>query len=382
MANQSKKQSATKYKRRKVRYAVVGLGHITQAAVLPAFENADNCELVALVSGDDDKLAEVGDKYDVDYRINYDGYRSFLEEGLVDAAYLAVPNHLHCDYTVDTAECGVHVLCEKPMAVSVEQCQRMIEVCERNDVKLMIAYRLHFDAANLDAIEFARRGELGELRFFDATFTQEVEQGDIRLGPIEEGGGTVYDMGIYCINAARYLFGAEPYEVMAWSESSDDPRFSDCDEMTSAILRFPGHRLATFTSSFGAANTDVFRLVGTSGELEMEPAFSYATHLSYKLRTNGGTRSHTFKKRDQFGAELIYFADCVLDDEHPEPDGYEGLADIQIIQAIYEAAQRGEPVQVEPVEEQIRPERAQEITQPGFEKPEEIKTSGPKRKEQ
>ncbi len=373
-----KKKRADK---RKIRYAVVGLGHITQAAVLPAFDNADNCELVALVSGDDDKLSELGDKYNIEHCIKYDDYQDFLKEGHVDAAYIAVPNHLHCDYTVTTAEAGVHVLCEKPMAVTVEECQRMIEVCDDNDVKLMIAYRLHFEAGNLEAIQIAQRGELGDLRFFDATFSQDVKEGDIRLGPIGKGGGTIYDMGVYCINAARYLFRAEPYEVMAWSESSDDPRFSEADEMTSVILRFPGHRLASFTTSFGAANTDMFRLVGSKGELEMEPAFTYASHISYKVTLDGGTRGHTFKKRDQFGPELIYFADCILQDKHPEADGAEGMADVQIVQAIYEAAERGEPVQIEGVEEQIRPERAQEITRPGFEKPEEVKTSGPKRQE-
>lgn len=364
----------------RIRYAVVGLGHITQVAVLPAFENADHCELTALVSGDADKLDELGEKYGVEHTLSYDDYDAFLKEGHVDAAYIAVPNHLHCEYTLRTAEAGVHVLCEKPMAVTVHECRQMIDSCEENDVELMIAYRLHFEAGNLEAIEAVQNGELGDLRFFDATFTQDVKEGDIRLSPISKGGGTVYDMGVYCINAARYLFRAEPYEVMAWSESSDDPRFSACDEMTSAILRFPGNRLATFTSSFGSAKTDHFRLVGTKADLEMEPAFGYATHISYEIHSDGTSRSHTFEKRDQFGPELIYFARCLLEGKRPEADGYEGMADVEIIEAIYQAAEHGEPVMVEPPEEQFRPTRDQEITRPGFEKPEEFKASGPKSK--
>jgi glucose-fructose oxidoreductase len=373
-------QSPTTDRDGKVRYAVVGIGHITQAAVLPAFQNTENCELVALVSGDAEKLAKVGDKYGVEHRVTYDDYADFLDRGLVDAAYIAVPNHLHCDYTVETARSGVHVLCEKPMAVTVDECRRMIEVCDDNGVKLMIAYRLHFEAGNLEAIEIAQRGELGSLRFFDATFTQDVKEPDIRLGSIEKGGGTVYDMGIYCINAMRFLFQAEPFEVTAWSASSEDSRFSQCDEMTSAILRFPGHRLGSFTTSFGAAQTDSFRLVGTRGELEMEPAFGYATHIAYELNVDGGSRARRFPKRDQFGPELIYFSDCILNDEPPEPNGHEGMADVQIIQAIYKAAETGEPVQIEGVEEQLRPGKHQEITRPGFEKPEEIKASSPKEK--
>lgn len=363
-----------------IRYAVVGLGHITQTAVLPAFQNAQNCELAALVSGDQEKLDKLGDKYDVEYCLDYDEYEEFLEEGLVDAVYIAVPNHLHGEFTVRAAEAGVHVLCEKPMAPTVDECRQMIEACERNDVKLMIAYRVHFEAGNLEAVELVQEGKLGDLRFFDATFSQDVVEGDIRLNPIEMGGGSVYDMGIYCINAARFLFRSEPFEVSAWSESSEDPRFSQCDEMTSAILRFPNHRLATFTTSFGSAKTDTFRLVGTDGELVMEPAFGYATHIQYELNANGDTRSHTFPKRDQFGPELIYFAECILENKRPEPDGYEGMADVRIIEAIYESAQKGEPVMVEPAEDQVRPDISQEITRPGFPKPEEIKASGPKEK--
>jgi glucose-fructose oxidoreductase len=376
---QSKKTGENSGGREKIRYAAVGLGHIAQAAALPSFDNAENCELVALVSGDDAKLAEVGDKYGIEHRIHYDDYREFLQKGLVDAVYIALPNHMHCEYTVAAAEAGVHVLCEKPMAVTTEECRRMIDACDQNDVLLMIAYRLHFEAANQQAIEFARNGDLGDLRFFDATFSQDVEEGNIRLNPIEKGGGTLFDMGIYCINAARYLFGGEPFEVMAWSESGDDPRFAECDEMTSAIMRFPGNRLATFTSSFGAAKTDNFRLVGSKGELEVTPAFGYATHLSYTLSTGKDMRSHTFEKRDQFGPEFVYFSDCIKNRTQPEPNGYEGMADVQIIQALYESTQKGSPVRVEPVEDQMRPQPEQEITRPGFEKPEEVHAKGPKR---
>lgn len=377
--NHKKSSENTSSEVRKIRYAIVGVGHIAQAAALPSFQNVDNSEVVAIVSGDSKKLAEVGDKYDLEHRIHYDQYREFLKKGHVDAVYISVPNHLHRDFTVTAAECGVHVLCEKPMAVTVEECQEMIAACRENDVKLMIAYRQHFEAANHQAIRFAREGKLGELRFFDASFSQDVEAGNIRLNPIEKGGGSLYDMGIYCLNAARFLLADEPYEVMAWSESSDDERFAECDEMTSAILRFPGHRLASFTSSFGASKSDTMRLVGTKGELEVSPAFGYATHISYKLSLGGGSRSHTFEERDQFAPEFIYFSDCILNDVEPEPDGYEGMADVKIIQALYRSAREGKPVSLEPVEIERRPEPEQEIARPGIDKPEEVDAQSPKR---
>ena len=144
--------------RRKVRYAVVGLGHIAQVAVLPAFRNSANSELFALVSGDPDKLEKVGKKYELEHLYSYDDYSRALSN--VDAVYLTLPNHLHREYAVRAAAAGVHVLCEKPMAVTSEDCKAMIEAAKQNHAKLMIAYRLHFEAGNLEAIRLARAGKL------------------------------------------------------------------------------------------------------------------------------------------------------------------------------------------------------------------------------
>ncbi|MFU8807258.1 MAG: Gfo/Idh/MocA family protein [Bradymonadaceae bacterium] len=368
-----------KFKDGPIRFAVVGLGHIAQAAVLPAFENAENAVLTALVSRDDEKREKLGERYGVEHLYHYSDYDELLARDIVDAVYIALPNHLHCDYTVRAARAGVHVLCEKPMAVTEDECRKMIDVCDENGVHLMIAYRLHFEAANLEAIEAARRGDLGELRYFVSAFSQDVKGEDIRLFPLEKGGGTVYDMGVYCINAARYLFGAEPVEVVAFSESKEgDERFEDCDEMTTAILRFPENRIATFTSSFGAADISTYQLVGTKGELRMDPAYRYATNLRYEIESEGESREKTFPKRDQFGPQLVYFSNCIIQDERPEPDGYEGLADVRIVQAVYESAETGRPIMLESVKQPKRPDISQKITRPGFEKPEEIKASSPK----
>lgn len=376
---QAKQNHSRNHTPETIRYAVVGLGHIAQVAVLPAFANAPHCELVAIFSRDPTKLKEVGDAYGLAHRLGYEQYRDFLQKGLVDAVYIALPNHLHCEYTLAAADAGVHVLCEKPMAVTPRECRQMIDRCARNDVRLMIAYRLHFEAATQQVIAFARDGTLGNLRYFDASFSQDVQLGNVRLNAIEEGGGTLFDMGIYCINAARAFFNDEPYEVMGWSASGEDQRFEKCDEMTSAIMRFPGNRLATFTSSFGAAKTDQLRLVGSLGEVEMSPAFGYATHLRYELTLADDMRARAFKKRDQFSPELSYFADCIRKGVNPEPDGYEGMADVQIIQAIYRSAREGMPVRLEGIEPVQDTGSAPAITRPGFEKPDEVHARGPKR---
>src|SRR3954467_9742182 len=270
--------------REKVRYAIVGLGHIAQVAVLPAFAHAENSELAALVSSDSEKLEKLGRKYKIKNRFSYEQYDQCLQSGLVDAVYIALPNHLHREYAERAARAGVHVLCEKPMTVTEEDCRSMIQAAEENGVKLMVAYRLHFEEANLKAIDLVQSGKLGEPRLFDSVFTMQVKEGDIRLGPRELGGGTLYDIGIYCINAVRNLYGAEPMEVVAFSANNGDPRFQQCEEMTSAILRFPGReRLASFTCSFGATDVSNYRVVGTNGDLVMDPAYEYAGELKQRL---------------------------------------------------------------------------------------------------
>lgn len=158
----------------KIRYAVVGLGHIAQVAVLPAFKNFKNSELVSIVSGEAEKRKKLGKKYRLDQVYSYDDYDRALSE--VDAVYIAVPNHLHREYAVRAANAGVHVLCEKPMAVTEKECKAMIDAAEQNEVKLMIAYRLHFEAGNLEAIRLAESGKLGKPRMFTSEFAQQGGQ--------------------------------------------------------------------------------------------------------------------------------------------------------------------------------------------------------------
>jgi predicted dehydrogenase len=156
---------------KKVRYAVVGLGHISQVALLPAFKHAKNSELAALVSDDSKKRKELAKRYRLnpESTYSYEEYEQCLKSGDVDAVYIGLPNHLHCEYTVQAARAGVHVLCEKPMAVNEKECEQMIAACEESRTKLMIAYRLHFEEANLEAVKIATSGKLGNLRIFSST---------------------------------------------------------------------------------------------------------------------------------------------------------------------------------------------------------------------
>lgn len=351
----------TKREARKVGYAVVGLGHFAQEAVLPAFENARrNSRLAALVTGDTEKALKLGRKYGVPV-YSYDELEECLARPEVDAAYIALPNTLHREFTVRAARAGAHVLCEKPMATSEADCRRMLAACEDSDVKLMVAYRLHFEEANLRLVEALRKGRIGEPRYFHSTFSFQIQPPNIRI-EADAGGGVLWDIGVYCVNAARYLFRAEPEEVFAFVAQGKDERFAQTEEAVSAVLRFPDDRLANFTVSFGAASTGSYQVVGTEGEVRLENAYDYHGRLQWQVKPAKGRASRgTVPPRDHLAPELLYFSDCILKNRRPEPDGWEGLADVRIISALYESAKRRRPVRMEPVEQRQRPTRAQEM---------------------
>jgi glucose-fructose oxidoreductase len=356
--------------KRKIRYAVVGLGHIAQVAVLPAFAHATrNAQLAAVVSGDRTKLREMARRYGVE-TFTYDEYEDCLRN--VDAVYIALPNSMHAEYTIRAARAGVHVLCEKPMAVTVDECRRMIAACRKANVKLMIAYRLHFETLNLSAIEVAHRGDLGELKYFNSSFSMIVRRGDVRTKRAY-GGGSLYDIGVYCINAARNLFRAEPSQVSAVSINSGLAALSEIDETTAATLRFGNDRLATFVTSFHAADVAAYRIVGTKGHLHADPVYEYAEGLEYTLTRDGKKTKKSVGKRDQFAPQLLYFSDCILNNRKPEPSGEEGLQDVRIVQALYKSATSGKPVSLSPVPRDPRPTIRQRITRPGVRKPRLVK---------
>jgi predicted dehydrogenase len=376
MSKKTRQKSSSRGKR-KIRYAVVGLGYISQIAVLPAFAHATkNSELTALVSDDSEKLKKLGRKYRIERLHHYDEYDDLLASGDVDAVYIGLPNHLHHEYTLRAARAGIHVLCEKPMAVTVEECEDMIRACQASDVKLMIAYRLHFEEANLKAIEIVNSGRIGEPRIFDSVFTNQVKEGNIRLRR-ETGGGTLYDIGIYCINAARYLFRSEPIEVFAKAANNGEERFKEIEEMTSAIMQFPGERLASFTCSFGAADVSAYQVVGTEGALRVDPAYEFSAGLKHTITLNGKTRERKFPKRDQFSPELLYFSDCILNNKEPEPSGQEGINDVRIIRALYRSIETGQPVRIGKLEKDERPHLGQEMKSPAVKEPALVRAAAP-----
>ena len=329
-------------KTRRIRYAVVGLGHIAQRAVLPAFAHARrNAELTALVSSDDEKLRKLGRTYGVRTLGHYDALERCLAD--CDAVYIATPNTEHAEFAIRAAHAGVHVLCEKPLATTDAECDRIIRACREAGVRIMTAYRLHFEPLTIEVLQQIRKGRIGEPRIFASQFSMMVKPGNVRTRP-EAGGGSIYDLGVYCINAARMVFQAEPTQVFAYCIDGARSGFSGVDDTTSAVMRFEGDRLATFTCSFGAADVSSYRVIGTEGDIRVEPAYEYAEPLEYVLTRNGKAKRRKGPRVDQFAAELLYFSDCILKDREPEPSAEEGAWDLRIIDALYESNQRNEPI--------------------------------------
>lgn len=358
---------------RRIRYVVIGAGNIAQVAVLPAFEHAaSSSELVGIVSSDAQKRETLARRYGLTHAGDYDQLEEVLEQSQADAVYIAVPNALHREMTERAAKVGVHVLCEKPMAETVDDCVAMIDACRSAGVKLMIAYRLHFEAANLSAIEVARSGALGELRAFSTVFSQRVREGDVRTHR-DLAGGAAYDMGVYAINAARYLFQDEPVEVLASCQNG----FDGVDATSTAILRFSEGRVAQLTASLDAAPVSYYRLIGTLGSLHMEPAYDYVRDLTYHLTVGDKTTTQTFPRRDQFAPELIHFSECILNDREPEPSGEEGLADVRIVRAMFRAAETGKAVVLTPFSRSSRPGPEQEMHAPAVDAPPPVHAPSP-----
>jgi predicted dehydrogenase len=359
-----------------VRFAVVGLGNFAQTAVLPAFANAgDKAKLAALVTGDVEKAAKLSRKYKVP-AYSYDDYEGLLHSGQIEAVYIVVPNSEHRTYAEPAARAGVHVLCEKPLAYSVEDAQAIVCTCHKHKVRLMTAYRLHFEEGNLAAIEAAHSGEIGEARLFTSVHTMQIAPENIRVD-LSLGGGPLEDIGIYCLNAARYIFKAEPEEVTAFAVRGKDRRFKEVPEAVSATLRFPKDRLATFLCGFGETKVSEYQVIGTEGILKMNPAFTWNADIEQTVSHKEKSKTSTFKHRDQVAAEIGYFSDCIRQNKKPEPSGQEGLLDVRIIDALRRSYLGHRTIKLRPLAKKKRPHPGQSIKRSPAKKPAPVKAPSP-----
>ncbi len=252
-------------------YAVVGAGWISQIAFLPGVAQSGNSRVAAIVSGDRVKVARLAEFHGVETVVGYDGYDALLASPAIDAVYIALPNHMHADYAIRAARAGKHILVEKPLASTEPEALAMIDAARDANVFLMTAYRLHNEPGTVAVLEHIRAGAIGRPLLFQSVFSFQTTVGNHRLAAATWG-GPLQDIGVYCVNAARHIFAEEPIEAMAMANRpGDDPRFGEVDASVAATLRFPSGGLAQFVVSFGASAVDSYRVVGTSGDLELDP---------------------------------------------------------------------------------------------------------------
>ncbi len=337
---------------KKIGYCIVGLGRISMGQFMPGVKISKDSKIVALVSGHRDKAERIADEYDVPHNAiyNYRNYESIRDNPAIEAVYIALPNGMHAEYTIRAAKAGKHVLCEKPMANSVKECEQMIAACKQADRKLMIAYRCQYEPTNLKAIELLRQGYAGKLQVVTSSNGFNIHPGEWRLNKKMAGGGPLVDVGIYSIQAARYLTGEEPTVVDAYSSVIDqDGRFNEVEENLVWTFRFPSGVLAHCATSYGTNFLGgSARAIGSEGMLELNPAFGYqGLQLTGKAQGKPPLNvAFNNPSPRQFAAEADYFSDCILQDRGPKTGGEEGLKDQRIITAIYKSCAEGKPVKL------------------------------------
>jgi predicted dehydrogenase len=333
--------------------AVVGLGHLSLGQILPAFGAAKRVRLAGLVSGNPTKAAAVATLYGVPAKsvYNYQNYESMRENPDIDAVYIVLPNALHAEYTIRAAQAAKHVLCEKPMAVSSQECEQMIAACKMAERKLMIAYRIQYEPSNRIVQSYVRSEKFGRVSLIESVNVQ--NQGDPnqwRQKRALAGGGSLPDVGLYCLNTTRFLLGEEPTEVSAFIHSPpNDPRFREVEDAVLWQMVFPNGTLASCASSYGSHESRRYRVYGETGWIGMDPAFSYDNLQTETSSARGEieNRSHLkLSPKNQFALEMDHFGECVQANKTPYTPGEEGLQDHHLMEAIYESAKTGKPVRL------------------------------------
>jgi len=351
MAGVAPARSAAQAPSRKLGYAMVGLGNYATNIIMPQFANCQHSQVTALVSGTPEKLRKFGAQYGVPDRsqYNYQNFDKIRDNPDVDIVYVVLPNSMHAEYTIRAAQAGKHVMCEKPMANSVAECEAMIAACKKAGKKLMIGYRCHFEAHNLYAIELVKQGRIGKPRTVQSEHGFSIQPGVWRLNKALAGGGSMMDIGIYSLNAMRYMTGEEPTSVNArWSTDRTDPRFSEVEDRILWTLTFPSGVIGNGVSSYSSGHNHI-RITGDKGWIDIEPGTPYDGHrMKVGSYYNGDpVEPPPGPGVNQFVGQLDHLSQCIKENRDNRAAGEEGLRDIRIIMAMYQsAADNGRTIQL------------------------------------
>ena len=328
--------------KKKLGFALCGLGSLSTYQIAPALQKTANCRLAGIITGTPAKAVKWKAQYNIpDKNIyNYETLHRIADNPDIDVVYVVTPNALHLDNALVAAKAGKHVFCEKPMEISVERCQQMIDAVKAANRVLGIGYRCRFEPHHLECVRLVHEQQFGAVKVIDAHFGYNTPPGVWRLNRALAGGGPLMDVGIYALQATRYLSGEEPVWVSATTTQGDRARFSEVEESVLWEAKFPGGAVSHCSSSYNAVGVGYFRVLAERGWFGLDPAFNYGG--IHGMRSDG--KAIELPPTDHFAVEMDDFARCILEKTPTRVPGEEGLRDLKIMTAIYESARTGRPV--------------------------------------
>lgn len=330
---------------KKLGFALVGLGRLAANQIAPALAKTKRCRLAGVVSGTPAKIQRWREEYNLPAKncYSYESYDRIAENPEIDAVYIALPNSMHAEYTIRAAQLGKHVLCEKPMANSSEDCEAMIAACAQAGRKLAVGYRCQFEPHHLQCIQFAREETFGKIKMIEAGFGFKIgNPNQWRLKRTYAGGGALMDVGIYAVQACRYLAGEEPMEISATETKTDPVKFKEVDESVTWSMKFPNGINAYCSTTYAFNGINRFNAYGDKGWFGLNPGYSYNGITG----TTSRGESIALPEIDQFAAEMDDFALCVQNNRPSRASGEEGLRDLRVIEAIYDSIRNGDAIRL------------------------------------
>jgi predicted dehydrogenase len=341
---QSKQQSMKKNNNGKLGIALVGLGSYAGGQLAPGLLQTEHCYLAGIVTGTPSKAETWKTKYNIPESniYNYENFDGIKNNLAIDIVYVVLPNSMHSEYVIRAAQAGKHVICEKPMAISVKECDDMIAACKKAGKQLSIGYRLHFDPYNLEMVRLAKEKVYGDIKKISVGFSFVAQKGIWRLDKKIAGGGPLMDLGIYCMQGVMYTTGMEPVAVTAQTfPISDTNKFVDIEETLNFQMEMPDGIIAECRTSY-SENANFLKAEAEKGWFELQPAYSYS---GLKGKTSDG-KIIEYPKLSQQAKQMDGIVLSIKNNKQSIVPGEMGRRDVKIIEAIYEAMRTGKRIEI------------------------------------
>lgn len=319
--------------------ALVGLGNYAMNQLAPALQETQNCKLAGLVTGTPEKKVKYGKEYDIpdSHIYNYENFDKISENDDIDIVYVVLPNSMHKEYVIRAAKAGKHVISEKPLGLNAAECEEMIQVCKDEGVTLNVGYRLHFDPNHMEVIRMAKQKPFGDVAYVQSEFSFTIgDPTQWRLRKALAGGGAVYDIGVYCIQANRYATGEEPIAITAQEYKTDPVKFAEVDETVCFQMEFPSGVVSNSTTSYNARTNRLYVGYKDRGSALIEPAYSYG---GIKGSVNGESMGHA--SVNQQAQHMDGVCKSIAEGIDSGVSGMEGLLDMKVVDALYQSLAMG-----------------------------------------